>query len=73
MKSFRTEPDTPESEIVAFLQGWIEENPVDPYECVGGPYDGDLLSDRGDAFAPAEALGRYERVGLEYRWTQASS
>ncbi len=37
-------------------------------ECVGGPWDGKRVSDRGEAFRLAGFPGTYARFGRVYRW-----
>ncbi len=63
--------DVTRAEVTKRFIGWLDDHPVSPFECHGGPLDGELVEDRGPSFdLPDSGRGRYRLRGLDYDWEQ---
>jgi hypothetical protein len=66
-----TSRDATRTEITTKFLDWLADHPVSPYECHGGPLDGELMEDRGPLFIPSDVgTGRYRLRGGDYEWEQ---
>jgi hypothetical protein len=64
-----TRRDSAKAEITTMFIKWLTDHPVSPYECHGGPLDGELMDDKGPSFVPPDVRGgRYRRTGDNYEW-----
>jgi hypothetical protein len=74
--AWKTDGPVSDQNVVSHFQDWLAGRHAGPYECRGGPLDGEQLRDRGDAFKVAAEAGRrdlegeYRRSGMLYIWEQ---
>jgi hypothetical protein len=63
--------DATQAEVMVKFIAWLADHPVSPYECHGGPLDGQLVDDSGPGFVlPDFGGGRYRRQGDDCEWEQ---
>ena len=71
LRSEVTSLDATKAEITSRFTSWLADHPVSPYECRGGPLDGELIDDQGPLFVPADvSIGQYRLRGEDYEWEQ---
>jgi hypothetical protein len=76
LKTWRTHAVVPEAEVITYFQDWLAGKHAGPYECLGGPLDGEQVQDLGQAFKSSDESGRhvldgeYRRSGMLYLWEE---
>ena len=66
-----TSRDVTNAQVTTRFIAWLVDHPVPPFECRGGPLDGELVQDRGPSFkVPNSIPGHYRLRGVNYEWEE---